>query len=258
MSPLDTLLAIWKTTNCKKPENDLQAEKELNLVRTVQAEVRRALKTTDKSSLLSKYEEIIERQHKPKRKLFFDIEVSPNIVSTWRIGNKISIHHDSIIQERAVICICYKWSDEDEVHSLKWEDGDDKEMLKKFSKILYEADEIVTQNGDNFDVKWLRTRCIYHRIQMPKKFNSIDTLKMARAGFKFNSNKLDYMGKFLKLGEKIHTEPDLWTKIVMKKCKQSMIKMIDYCKQDVLLLERVYNELQDFTPMKNFKHYPPK
>ena len=81
---------------------------------------------------------------------------------------------------------------------------------------------------------------------LPVKFNSIDTLKMARAGFKFNSNKLDYMGDYLGLGQKIKTEFNLWKDITLKNCPIAMNKMVKYCKRDVTLLEEVYNKLQPY------------
>ncbi len=192
--------------------------------------------------------------NKPKRKLFFDLEVSANIVFSWRIGRDISLSPDDIIKERAIICVCYKWEGDDRVHSIEWNKGDDKDLLVKFSKIINTADEVITQNGDAFDIKWLRARCIYHDIPVSPKFNSIDTLKMARSGFKFNSNKLDYMGQYLNLGKKIKTDYGLWKDIMLNNSRTAMDKMVEYCKQDVNLLEQVYNKLKKFCPEKKFKY----
>jgi hypothetical protein len=82
---------------------------------------------------------------------------------------------------------------------------------------------------------------------------TIDTLKVARSKFKFNSNKLNYIAQYLGIGEKIHTEYNLWKDIVLNKCKDSMEKMIKYCKQDVILLEKVHKELNYHIPAKT--HY---
>lgn len=203
---------------------------------------------------LRRIAEIQAEKARYKTKLFFDIEVSPNIVLAWRAGYDLNINHDDIIQERAIICVCYKWEHEDVVHSLEWDNGDDRQLLEEFSKIIDSADEVVGQNSDRFDIKWLRTRCLFHRIPISPKFYSIDTLKFAKAGFNFNSNKLDYMGKFLGLGEKIHTDLDLWKRILLYNDKQSLKDMVTYCKQDVNLLEKVYNELKLYVPEKKFKY----
>ena len=173
---------------------------------------------------------------------------------TWRVGQKINISHDSIIQERAIICICYKWEGEDKVHSLEWNKGDDKALLVKFARAIDSADEVIGQNSDSFDIKWVRTRCLFHDIPISVKFNSIDTLKMARAGFNFNSNKLDYMSKFLCMEGKIKTEYDMWKKILLNNDRKSLQDMVTYCKEDVIQLEKVYEKLQKFCPVKKFKY----
>jgi DNA polymerase elongation subunit (family B) len=185
--------------------------------------------------------------NKPTRikRLYFDIETSPNIGYFWQAGYKLNIPTDNIIKERAIITICYKWEGQKDVYSLTWDKTqNDKGMLEKFVKVANEADELVGHNGDRFDLPWVRTRCLYHRIPMMPDYKSIDTLKVSRSKFRFNSNRLNYIAKYLNIGQKIHTSFDLWTKIVFNKDKQAMDKMVRYCKQDVRLLERVYKELE--------------
>lgn len=178
------------------------------------------------------------------RRLYFDIEVSPNIGFFWQSGYKLNIGYENIIKERAIICICYKWADQDKVYSLQWDEKqNDKKMLADFIKVANQADELVAQNGDNFDIKWIRTRCLFHGISMMPRYETIDTLKVARSQFKFNSNRLDYMSKFMGRKGKIQTSFDLWKDITLKNCKKSMREMVTYCKQDVLELEYVFQKL---------------
>jgi uncharacterized protein YprB with RNaseH-like and TPR domain len=188
---------------------------------------------------------------KKVKRLFFDIETSPNIGLFWSAGYKQTISPESIIRERAIICIAYKWADEKTTHFLAWDaNQNDKKMLESFVKIANEADELVGHNGDKFDLAWIRTRCLFHRISMFPNYGTIDTLKYARSKFRFNSNKLDYIAQFLGLGKKIHTGYDLWKKIVLDKDKKSLEHMVKYCKEDVNILERVYNELSTHIPAK--------
>jgi DNA polymerase elongation subunit (family B) len=185
------------------------------------------------------------------KRLFFDCETSPNIGMFWSAGYKLNITADSIIKERAIICICYKWGGSDEVYHLTWDKNqNDKKMLEQFIKIANEADELVGHNGDKFDLAWIRTRCLYHNIPIFPNYTTIDTLKHARAKFKFNSNKLDYIAKFLGIGGKIHTGYDLWKNIVLDKDKESLDKMVEYCKNDVVILEKVYNRMATVIPHK--------
>ena len=189
-----------------------------------------------------------------RKRLFFDIETSPNIGLFFTAGFKLNIGYDSIIKERAIICICYKWEDDKEVNYLHWDSKQcDKKMLQKFVQVANEADELVGHNGDKFDLAWIRTRCLFHRIPMFPTYTTIDTLKVSRSKFKFNSNKLDYIASYLGVGKKIKTDYGLWKDILLKNDKVAMAKMIKYCQQDVKILEKVFKELSLHLPPKT--HY---
>lgn len=182
------------------------------------------------------------------KRLFFDIETSPNIGFFWDAGYRKTISYDNIIKERAIICICWKWAGEKKTYSLQWDESqDDKRVLLDFMEVLNEADEAIGHNGDNFDLKWIRTRCLFHRIPAFPQYTTLDTLKKSRRFFRFNSNRLDYIGKFLGLEGKEDTGGfGLWWEICVNNCKKSMDKMIKYCKRDVVLLEEVFNQIQPY------------
>jgi len=179
-------------------------------------------------------------------RVFIDAETSPNIGLFWKAGWKINIDADNIIKERAIICICWKWQHEKTVKFLKWDaKQNDKKMIQAIVKVLNQADEIVAQNGDAFDLPWVRTRAAYHGIATNPHWKTIDTLLFARKKMLFNSNKLDYLGKFLGCGGKIKTEFGLWKDVVLKNDKKALARMVEYCKRDVLLLEKVYLKLSE-------------
>ena len=186
-----------------------------------------------------------------RKRLYFDIETSPCIGYFWRPSYKANIPYRNIIQESAIICICYKWEGRDKVHALTWDRGDDKAMLEKFVKIAEKADEIVGHNGDRFDMKWVRARCIKHQIPMLPKYITVDTLKGARGQFLFNSNRLDYIAKFLDVGGKIETGGfDLWVDVMNGK-RKALRQMVEYCKNDVVILEKVYDRMKNYLPHKS-------
>ena len=189
-----------------------------------------------------------------RRRLFFDIETSPNIGLFWEAGYKKNIDYSNIIKERSIICICYKWEDEKEVYGLTWDKKQsDKKMLQEFIQVANQATEMVGHNGDKFDLSWIRTRCLFHGIEMFPKYTTIDTLKVARSKFKFNSNRLNYIAGYLGIGSKIKTEFDLWKSILMDNDKVAMEKMVKYCKHDVVLLEKVFKHLNTHIEAKS--HY---
>jgi uncharacterized protein YprB with RNaseH-like and TPR domain len=191
------------------------------------------------------------------KRLFLDIETTPNIVLSWETGYNLTISHDNIVKERAIICICYKWAGEKKINSLTWDNKQsDKKMLETFIPIMNAADECVAHNGDSFDIKWVRTRCIKHGIPMTPSITSIDTFLLAKKGFRFNSNSLDYISRFLSVGKKKETTFSLWKEILLNNDKTSLRTMVDYCKQDTALLEGVWNKLNPYVlASSNFAAY---
>jgi uncharacterized protein YprB with RNaseH-like and TPR domain len=186
-----------------------------------------------------------------RKRLFFDIETSPNTCLSFQIGRKVFLTPESIINERAIICICYKWEDKKEVEFLHWDKKQsDKKILTEFIKIANEADEMIAHNGDKFDLAFIRTRCLFHKIEMFPDYVTIDTLKVSRSKFKFNSNKLDYISKFLGVGKKTKTDFNLWKDILLYNDTKSLDKMIKYCKNDVVILEKVWKEMRNHIKSK--------
>ena len=197
------------------------------------------------SEALKKYLSL--SMEKPIKRLFFDIETSPLIAYTWRIGYNININYENVIEDFKVICISYKWENESKVKSLWWDNNlDDKQMLIDFIKIANTADEIVAHNGDRFDIKKVRTRCIYHRIPMFPKYRTLDTLKKAKGGFVFPDNKLNTIAKYLGVGAKLEHEGfPMWVKC-MQGDKKALKEMIEYCEMDIIVLEDVYLTMQNY------------
>ena len=182
------------------------------------------------------------------RRLFFDIETAPNLAFIWRPGSKISVGHQSIIVERAIICICWKWEHEKRVHYLTWDEKqNDRTMLKEFVDIMESADEVIGHNSKKFDTKWVRGRCLFHRIPMIPQFIEIDTLTEFRKYFNLNCNKLDYLGNFLGHGSKVdYGGLDTYKKIILKNNKSALKRMVDYCKNDVVLLQNIYEDIKPY------------
>ena len=187
----------------------------------------------------------------PVRRLFFDIETSPNIVLSWRVGYKLNIDHSNLLEERGIICIGYKWQGDKKARVLQWDENQcDKALLAEFSEILGQADEIVGHNIDRFDLPWVKTRCIIHGLDPLPEVKTADTLQWARRRMYFNSNRLDYIAKILGFEGKIKTDFKLWKDIVLAKCPKAMAKMSKYCAWDVELLEKVWEKLATVSPVK--------
>jgi len=179
-------------------------------------------------------------------RMFWDIETSQAVLKSWRSGYKLNIGADRIVKHAAIICICWKWEGKDKVYSLTWKDGCDKELLEKFIVELNKADEAIAHNGDKFDLKWVTGRCVYHMIEAFPEYKTVDTLKLARR-HKFPSNKLDELGQYLGIGEKVkHRGIAMWDECEAGS-KKALKEMVDYCKGDIVLLEKFYQRISMYS-----------
>lgn len=184
------------------------------------------------------------------KRLFFDIETSPCIGWFWRPGYRTRLSYNNVIEDAKIICISYKWQDEDKVYTLDWgRRKDDKKLIREFVKIMNKANEIVGHNGDRFDIPWVRTRALYHGVDNVPRWRTLDTLKSARANLKLPSNRLTDIGQYFGLGEKIKVDGDLWQNIVFGDASR-MDEMIAYCEQDVILLQQIYEKIIGVVPLK--------
>lgn len=121
---------------------------------------------------------------------------------------------------------------------------DDYKLVQKLWEYFDKADCLIAHNGDGFDIRKANARFIYHRLLPPSPYVTIDTLKIARRHFKFDSNRLDALAQHLHIGKKLPTTGfDTW-KGCMTGDKKAWDLMCKYNAHDVELLERVYTVLR--------------
>lgn len=181
------------------------------------------------------------------KRLFIDLETSPYLAYVWRTGKQF-VNHDLLHNTPkcgAIICACWKFEG-GKMNHFEWNKGNDKQLVKNLIPVLHEADEIIAQNGDRFDIPYINTRIMLHGLGPQPVWKTVDTLVIARRRFKFPSNRLDALGKFMFGEGKIRVDFQLWRDIIEDNCEKAMSKMVKYCKKDVVLLERVWAEMQMF------------
>lgn len=173
--------------------------------------------------------------------LLFDIETSPNIGYTWGKWEQNVIQ---FVKEWEILSFAYKWLGEPTVHCISRKDHSERELVIALRALWSQSDILVAHNGDQFDLKKARTKFLEFGLNPPRLNRSIDTKKIAKAQFAFNSNSLNDLGETMGLGSKEETGGfDLWLGC-MRGEKTSWDKMISYNKQDVLLLEKVYLKMR--------------
>lgn len=191
--------------------------------------------------------------------IMWDIETGFNVATIFSLFQRGGmLPTDSILQERYIICAAWKEFGAKKVESVSVLDNpkrfkksvvDDYHVVKTLHKVLSEADAIVAHYGDAFDIKYFNTRCVFHGLEPVHDLIQIDTYKIAKGKFLFNSNRLDYLGKMLGVGQKIKTNSELWLKC-LNGSKTAIKEMLKYNKQDVNLLEKVYIKLAPYVPAK--------
>ena len=174
--------------------------------------------------------------------LLLDIETSPNIVHSWGLFNQF-IGINQIVESGSTICWAAKWVGDKKVVYSGRDTDSHKSMLKKIHALLSEADAVITYNGNKFDLPTLNKEFIKVGLAPPSPYKRIDLLAVARRQFRFTSNKLDYVAQFLGLGAKTrHKGHELWVGCMQGNASDWKV-MQRYNKQDVVLLERVYNKM---------------
>jgi hypothetical protein len=185
-----------------------------------------------------------------KKRLFYDIETSFCQGTFWRPGWKQTITPAQILKHAKIICISWKWENEDEIHNLHWglNKQCDKILIKKFVSILNKADEIVAHNGNRFDIKWIRARAAFHNLDMRPHYRMLDTYKIAKHLFALPSYKLSEVAKYFGLTAKLDPGGlQTWIDIIVNKDQEALDKMILYCNGDITTLEEVYAKIRRYS-----------
>jgi hypothetical protein len=176
---------------------------------------------------------------------FVDIETAPSLGWVWQKweANVIDFKKDWYMLSFAV-----KWAHENKVKTYGLIDypgyqkdkENDKKLVEDLWRVFDEADILIAHNGDSFDIVKANTRFILHKLEPPSPYKTVDTLKIARKVFKFDSNKLDDLGHYFGIGRKLpHTGFHLWQGCMLGD-KKSWDLMKRYNGHDVILLEKLY------------------
>ncbi len=185
------------------------------------------------------------------RILFVDIETAPIKGYTWELFDTNVMH---VEQPTFMLSYAYKWADKKTVWTAalcdypgyKKDLSNDAALVTGLHELMASADIIIAHNGDSFDIKKSNARFIVHGLPPLPPFKTVDTLKVARRYFRFDSNKLDNIGRYLQVGRKMpHTGKDLWLGCMAGDPK-SWATMRRYNAQDVRLLEAVYLKLKSW------------
>ena len=183
------------------------------------------------------------------RILLADIETAPSICHVWSRW-KQNIYQPQVIHEGFIMTWAAKWLGTQGVmfdscfhHEERYarDSRDDTAIVSSFHKLLEQADIVVFQNGDRFDIPWLNTRFIYHDLHRPAPYKAVDTLKILKKNFRLPSNGLDNALYYFGLEGKLENGGfKLWKECIENHDSEQWKLMMDYNVQDITALENLY------------------
>lgn len=176
--------------------------------------------------------------------LLYDLETAPAEAYVWR-ATQDYIPPDMLIRDTSLLTWSAKWWGSKNVVSRatdEWWPRNDRETVESLAALIREADVIVAHNIEQFDLPMLNNRLLLLGQEPLPPVKVIDTYKLARKHFRLFSNKLDYLADTLGYGRKIKTDFDLWRNYLAGD-PQARKRMVRYNKRDVILLEKVFNQL---------------
>lgn len=198
------------------------------------------------------------------RILILDIETSPLEVFTWGTFDQ-NIPNNMIKDEWSVLSYSAKWLD-DSPKKVMYADNrnaknvrDDKKLLQGIWELIDEADVIIGQNSNKFDLKKLNARFIMNGMKPPSSYKKIDTLVLAKKHFAFTSNKLEWLSdklcvKYKKLQHGKFPGFSMWKECLAGN-KAAWNEMKVYNCHDVLATEELYLKLVSWDKDVNFDAY---
>lgn len=186
------------------------------------------------------------------RILLFDIETAPELYMGFG-RYKQNIQEDFVVRSSFIMSYVAKWLGQDNAVSIalpyydlyKEDPYSDYQLCLDLHKLLNEADIVVAHNIA-FDWKVANTRFVFHGLPPISPTKLVDTLKIAKASFRFPTNRLDTIARYLEVGQKLpHTGAKLW-RDCYEGVESSWKMMVDYNYVDVEVLESVYLKLRAF------------
>ncbi len=196
--------------------------------------------------------------------LVFDIETAPITAYVWSLFDE-NVGLNQIKEDWFILSWGAKWYGEPKSQVMYMDNShakdiaNDKQLVQGLANLINKADIVITQNGEEFDLKKLNARAVINGLPPIKPVKSTDILKEGRKVFRFTSHKLAYVtetlnDKYTKLEHKEYPGFELW-KAILDGDKRAWQVMRTYCIHDVLSTEESYNKIRGWIKTQNLGCY---
>lgn len=179
----------------------------------------------------------------------FDVESLPMETYQWNLADPYT-SPEHIISGTSLLSWAGKFLNDATMYSdiLTPEEAlakDEERIVKSCWDFLSKCDVVVGHNVIDFDSKLVGTFFLKYNLP-PLKYVMVDTLKIARRHFKFDSNKMGFINRRLGIREKIENEGfPLW-----RKCREgdpdALKTMREYNEGDIYATEDLFYRLRPY------------
>lgn len=185
--------------------------------------------------------------------LYFDLEVSKSMMFNYGLRVPSGyINPEDLYRDFYIICWSASYVGKSTVWSecvtskeaQKW---NDKRILVRLHELMESADILAGHNIDKFDLRKVNARFLLNGMEPITHKKTLDTLKIARSKFSFESNRLDYISQKLGLRPKDDIRNSDWLKIVTSGDEKTLKKVNKYCRGDVTSGKGVLEKLMKFS-----------
>ena len=179
--------------------------------------------------------------------LLLDIECAPTTAYVWGRWDQ-NVSQKQVVQEGYLLTYSAKWLGGDTIVSNRiYEPKNDEVLVQELAELMEQADLVVAHNAQKFDIPLIKTRMVALGMTPPSPSKIVDTLRIAKAEFRFPSNSLDSIATYLGLPRKMsHSGFELWTRCMAME-DEAFDEMLEYNIQDVVVLEEVYMKLRHWS-----------
>jgi uncharacterized protein YprB with RNaseH-like and TPR domain len=146
-----------------------------------------------------------------------------------------------------ILAACYKKIGDKKVSVLRIDDyklhkrdcTNDYMLVRDLVDVLSSADMLVGHYSTRFDLPFVNSRALYHKLDLVAPVPHVDTWRVARNGLKLNSNRLASIAEFLGNKQKTPILNTQWLR-AMAGHQKSIDYVVQHCIADIEVLEETY------------------
>ena len=171
----------------------------------------------------------------------------------WKhtIGRRI--HADDVLEWPRTICAAWKWYDQADVEfAAEWEVGGYDGFMRAVWDVFNDADLIIGHNADRFDARHLTGGWAEMGLPAPSPYKVVDTLKIARGTFAYESNTLDALNRRLGIDAKTDKYDARIARAAVNGDKEAQETLSAYNRGDIIASEALFDRLRPYA--RNIPH----